>query len=472
MFYSLYGIIFNGKMSESLASKTYNEFFLDNTLKVNKTVQIILLSAILIPLFFVIGTLVKLWEIPYSYCLFMLSFEVIVSIIITILNKYTLLHKVAMYFGVISVSIFVGIMAFKGIVRLSISYAFGTIISCLYYNKKLTITTCIINYFLSIGITYFQSAGKDVVVYGLYTRPQYIVQMVIGLTIEFAFLLLIAATTAKLSQRTMAKLMESLIERDKAFDSLNNQNKMIIQINSELEEKNIKLDQTQYEIIQFVAKCLGSHDLFTGRHVIHTQKYVAVICKELKANGFYTEELTEQNIQLYQTAAFLHDIGKIHIPEGILNKIGKFTPEEFEMMKCHPEEGKKLIEALPEIDDGIFNKIAIDMAYCHHEKWDGSGYPRGISGKNIPLCARIMAAADVLDALISQRLYKDPMSIEEAMEVLNKSKGGHFDPCIVDAVIKNSNLIALIDGDFKTTEAATNNKELEWWQKYHDSLEK
>lgn len=459
-------------MKENLAARTYDKFFLENTLKVNKTVQIILSGAILVPLVFCIGTMVNLWAIPYSYCGSMLVYEVLVSLAILFLNKYPAYHRLTMYFGVIAVSIFVGILAFKGLVRLSISYAFGTIISCLYYNRKLTFTTCLINYFLSIGITFFQSAEKDVVVHGFYTRPQYIVQMVIGLTIEFIFLLIIASTMTKLSQRTMAKLMESLQERDMAFETLNKQNKMVIQINSELESKNRKLDNTQYEIIQFVAKCLGSHDLFTGRHVIHTQKYVEVICKELVNEGLYLEELTEQNIRLYQTAAFLHDIGKIHIPEGILNKIGKFTPEEFEMMKCHPEEGKNLIEALPEIEAGLFNEIARDMAYCHHEKWDGSGYPRGISGKNIPLCARIMAAADVLDALISQRLYKDPMSIEEAMDVFQKSKGSHFEPCIAEAVIRNANLIELIDGDFKTSEASSNNEELEWWQKYHNSIKK
>lgn len=452
------------------AAKTYNDFFLENTLKVNKTVQLILTSAILLPAVFSIGTIVKLWEIPYSYCITMLVYEVIVSTVVTILNKNPKMYKFSMYFGVIAVSIFVGIMAFKGLIRLSISYAFGTLISCLYYNKSLTITTCIINYILSIVITYFQSAGKDVVVHGFYTRTQYIIQMVIGLTIEFTFLLGIAFFMTKLSERTMKKLMESLEERDEAFANLNVQNKMIIQINSELEEKNLKLDRTQFEIIQFVAKCLGSHDLFTGRHVIHTQKYVEIICKELVNEGYYREELTDKNIELYKTAAFLHDIGKIHIPEGILNKNGKFTSEEFEMMKCHPEEGKTLVEALPEIEDGVFNRIARDMAYCHHEKWDGLGYPRGIAGKEIPLSARIMAAADVLDALISQRLYKDPMSVEEAMEVFRKSKGTHFEPCIADAVINSGKLIELIDGDFKTAEAETNNKELEWWQRYHDSL--
>ena len=453
-------------------SRSYDDFILGNTLKVNRTVQFILLGTIFLPAVFCIGTITKLWEIPFDYCLTMLIYTIFASIISMCLNRSEKWANFSMYFGVIAVSIFVGILAYKGVIRLSISYALGTIISCMYYNRRLTITTGLVNYLLSISITYVQSGGKDVVKFGFYTRIQYVIQMVIGLTIEFTFLMILAATMAKLSQRTMSKLMQSLEERDDAFEKLNEQNKVIRSINTNLENKNQELNDTQYKIIQFVAKCLGSHDLFTGRHVVHTQKYVEIICKQLISDGYYVEELTEKSMRDFVTAAFLHDIGKIHIPEGVLNKTGKFTPEEFDMMKCHPEEGKKLLEYLPPVEEGNFNKVAIRMAYCHHEKWDGSGYPRGIAGKEIPLEARIMAAADVLDALVSQRLYKEPMSVEEAMKVFRKSSGSHFEPCIAEAVIKNQSLIELIDKDFKTNEAATNAEELEWWQRYHSTFNK
>ena len=167
----------------------------------------------------------------------------------------------------------------------------------------------------------------------------------------------------------------------------------------------------------------------------------------------------------------MHDIGKIHIPEGILNKQGKFTSEEFELMKSHPEEGKRLLQVLPKIDDGRFNEIAKEMAYCHHEKWDGTGYPRGIAGKQIPLCARIMTAADVLDALISQRLYKNPKSIDQAMRVFLDSRGTHFEPCIADAVISLRDTIEKIDIDYKKKESEAYRKELEWWNNYHNMMD-
>lgn len=418
------------------------EFFLENIVKVNRTVEYVLIAAILVPAALCIGNIVNLWEIPYDYCLGMLIYEVTVSVISLLLNRTKKFQVFSMYFGVIAASGFVAFLACKGLVRLSISYAFGTIISCLYYNKPLTISTCIIGYILSIFLSYLQSFTHYTVVNHVFTQVQFIIQMAVGLTIEFAFLLCISLAIANRTQKTMTHLMDSIS----------------------------RLDDTQYKIIQFVAQCLGSHDFFTGRHVIHTQRYIELICYQLLKQGNYTEELTEQNIQLYTTSAFLHDIGKIHIPEGILNKIGKFTDEEFARMKSHTTEGKNLLEFLPKIDSGEFNKIAEEMAYCHHEKWNGTGYPQGLKNTEIPLCARIMAASDVLDALISKRLYKEPMSIESAMKVFEESRGTHFEPCIADAVIACKDQIIEIDKIFKENESLTNNEEFEWWQSYHDNL--
>ena len=233
-----------------------------------------------------------------------------------------------------------------------------------------------------------------------------------------------------------------------------------------------ELSENQFYLMEFVAQLLGSHDLFTGRHVIHTQTYVEMIAHKLRELGYYTEELSDSTINNMKAAAFLHDIGKIHIPEGILNKNGKFTQEEFELMRCHPEEGAKLIDFLPLIDDGRFNKIAEEMTLCHHEKWDGTGYPYHLKGTDIPLSARIMAAADVLDALLSRRLYKSPIPIEEAMDVFKKSSGAHFEPCIVEAVLAIQSLIDESDHNFKETEAATNEEELAWWDNYHEMIER
>ncbi len=448
------------------------EFFEENIVKINRMIEKVLFASMFIPVIFCVLTLVGVWEIPHvnSLNLFILSFlSFITSFVCNKLGKF---QKFIMYFSIISSALFVGMMGSFGVINLYISYAFAPILSCLYYNKRLTKITNIANFIFIVGVSYVGAEHAEVVTHGVASREIFFVRTVIGFTIEGVFLFLISNEISKKSWKTLSNLVRSKHELNFAYEQQQEKNKYIVKINKEMEEKNRELDETQYKIIQFVAQCLGSHDLFTGRHVIHTQKYVEIIAKELRDDGFYVEELTDENIRLFQAAAFLHDIGKIHVPEGVLNKIGKFTPAEFEIMKSHPAEGKKLLEYLPPIEGGIFNKIAVDMCYCHHEKWDGTGYPNGLVALEIPLSARIMAAADVLDALTSQRLYKDPMTVDEALEVFRKSSGIHFEPCIAQAVINCRPLITLIDNDFKTAEANTNAEELEWWKKYHESLKK
>lgn len=428
-----------------------DDFFLENIVRVNKSVAFILSGTVIVPIVFLVFNVIGIWDLSKNFCIGLLAFQIVVILINCFLIKKSKHQFFLMYMELLDTIIFVSAMAYTGTIRLSISYAIPSIISCLYYNKKVTRFTTILDFILVILITWSHRFTDYNVVSGRFDSTTWFIQMLIGYVIEFTFLYFIIDRVSKRTQKTLASLTKA---------------------NVEYEIKNQELAETQFNIIQFVAQCLGSHDLFTGRHVIHTQRYVEILCTQLIEQGDYVEELDEKTVQLYQTSAFLHDIGKIHIPEGILNKIGKFTPEEFEMMKSHPFEGKKLLEYLPKIENGDFNKIAKEMAYCHHEKWDGSGYPRGLKGTEIPLCARIMAAADVLDALISQRLYKDPMSLEEAMEVFRKSRGTHFEPCIADAVIACESLIGIIDQDFKNKEASTNNEELEWWQRYHNNLEK
>lgn len=152
--------------------------------------------------------------------------------------------------------------------------------------------------------------------------------------------------------------------------------------------------------------------------------------------GHYQLKLTDREIDLYTQAAPLHDIGKFCIPTDILNKPGKYTAEEYEEMKKHAQAGHDLIEnEFSGLQNDDFVKIASQMAWFHHEKWDGTGYPRGIKGNEIPLCGRIMAAADVLDALLSRRLYKEAYEVEKTFDIMESLKGTQFEPCIVEAVM-------------------------------------
>lgn len=445
-------------------------FFKENIVNVNKKISIILFCTIFVPVSFIILTFAGLWIVPHSYSLLVLGFSIISSLLYYFLIKKNVNHHFLMYLGILFTSIFVFLLGYKGVITLTISFAFPPFITCFYYNRRITKYTTIFSFIISLVVYWFRAYSVPIVSAGLQKPLEWFLKNFLGLVIEYVFLYLITDYMSNRTHKTLQILMQSMDKSEKAYDALKEKNKEVELINEKLQEKNKQLDETQFKIIKFIAECLGSHDLFTGNHVIHTQKYVEIICNELVRMGKYTDILTEENIQLYKNAAFLHDIGKIHVPEGILNKIGKFTDEEFDIMKSHPKEGQNLLKFLPTVNDGKFNKIAEEMAVYHHEKWDGSGYPNKLAGTDIPLCARIMAGADVIDALLSQRLYKNPMSIDEAEKIFIESKGKHFDPFVAEAVINCKDEISKWDKDFKSWETEKNEKELEWWRRYHKEL--
>ncbi|MCM1165780.1 MAG: HD-GYP domain-containing protein [Lachnospiraceae bacterium] len=195
-----------------------------------------------------------------------------------------------------------------------------------------------------------------------------------------------------------------------------------------------RVSHMQSGMIAFMAEVVESRDDNTGGHIRRTAEYVECIARELKRRGAYADILTEQYLNDIVVAAPLHDIGKIHIPDAVLNKAGRLTDEEFAIMKTHTTAGEKLlINAKKEIGDSDYLSIATEMAAYHHEWWNGKGYPYGISGEEIPLCARIMAVADVYDALVSKRCYKSAMPVEKAQAIIREESGTHFDPEVVDA---------------------------------------
>ncbi len=201
-------------------------------------------------------------------------------------------------------------------------------------------------------------------------------------------------------------------------------------------EHNAKIMEMQYQTILGMANLIESRDGETGEHVKRTSKYVSMIAEELAKDSVYADKITDSYKENLWKAAPLHDIGKIKIPDSILQKPGKLTEEEFDKMKEHTTEGGKIIH---EIIGGMKDKDYVDMAFqvatCHHEKWNGTGYPRQLSGEEIPLCARIMAVADVFDALVSKRCYKKAMPVEAAYQIIEESSGSHFDPVIAEAFI-------------------------------------
>ncbi len=196
--------------------------------------------------------------------------------------------------------------------------------------------------------------------------------------------------------------------------------------------------QMQNGLIITMADLVENRDSDTGAHIQKTAAYVRIILYGLKEKGYYTDKLTEKYMSDVEMSAPLHDVGKINIPDAVLQKPGKLTPEEYEIMKTHTTAGKKILDqAISTMQGENYLKEARNMAAYHHEKWDGTGYPEGLYGEVIPLSARVMAVADVFDALSSKRCYKDPMPLDKALGIITEGAGTAFDPKIVEVFMDN-----------------------------------
>lgn len=208
--------------------------------------------------------------------------------------------------------------------------------------------------------------------------------------------------------------------------------------------RTVELGALQDVTILAMASLAETRDSDTGNHIRRTQHYVRVLARKVQSHPRFGYFLDDATIELLFKSAPLHDIGKVGIPDRILLKPGRFTPDEFEIMKTHTTLGRDAIAAAEKQlgKEVVFLRHAKDIAYYHQEKWDGSGYPEGLAGEAIPISARLMAVADVYDALISRRVYKEGMPHEKAVEIIREGRGTHFDPDLVDAFLA-------LEDDFK-----------------------
>lgn len=219
---------------------------------------------------------------------------------------------------------------------------------------------------------------------------------------------------------------------------------------ADVQKKTQELAQMQNALIIVLADIVESRDENTGAHVRKTARYTEIILNSLRKKGYYNDELTDQFISDVVHSAPLHDIGKIQVPDAILNKPGKLTDEEFEIMKKHTTAGHNIIsQAISLVPNSGYLSEARNLAAYHHEKWNGTGYPYGLSGEDIPLSARVMAVADVFDALVSKRSYKDPFTFDEAMKIIREGSGKHFDPLVVEAFLSEEAEVKEVANNFK-----------------------
>jgi putative two-component system response regulator len=227
-------------------------------------------------------------------------------------------------------------------------------------------------------------------------------------------------------------------------------------LEAEVARRMQEISTIQDVTIMAMASLAETRDNETGNHIRRTQNYVQALAMAMKDHPKFSEYLTPERIQILYKSAPLHDIGKVGIPDRILLKPGRFEPAEFEIMKTHTTLGRDAILAAEHLLDSpnTFLQCAREIAYGHQEKWDGSGYPQGLKGEEIPVAARLMAVADVYDALISRRVYKDGMPHEKAVAIIREGRGQHFDPDIADAFLEIATVFYSISQRFIDTDAA------------------
>jgi response regulator RpfG family c-di-GMP phosphodiesterase len=220
---------------------------------------------------------------------------------------------------------------------------------------------------------------------------------------------------------------------------------------AELIHRNTQLQAAQAATITAFSSLTQARHHETGSHIQRTRHYVRILSEALCHHPSYQDQIDSNTLLLFTNAAPLHDIGKVAIPDRILLKPGKLTPEEWEIMKQHCVIGRDTILATArELSDGddAFLTCAADIAYCHHERWNGTGYPRGLAGDAIPLSARLMALADVYDALISRRVYKEAESHDQALAAMAAEAGHHFDPTILSVMFSIADQFQKIAQDY------------------------
>lgn len=394
----------------SYESASLITFRKENTLKINILFSRVLWFSNILGIFLLVFSLIGFFDTSVKFCFFIEITTIFFSILQTLSTKYIKNQRYVMFQGIVLLATLVGVISINNTVGVYISYGLVTFISCMYLEQKVTTFATIYSYFCMAIPLFFRGANiyhaKGLDLHTMFW--DYYIPMLLGYTLEFVFVFIFARAISKQFSKTIGQIRS----------------------------KSEKISRIQDKLIMAFANTVEMNDQTTGSHVKRTSEYVKLIATQLVKNNCYTEMLTKDTIRLYSKAAPLHDIGKFSIPNNILTKPGKYTPEEFEQMKNHARSGYELIvKEFFGLEEEKFVSVASKMAHFHHERWDGTGYPNGLSGFEIPLCARIMAAADVLDALLSERQYKPAFTLEETMQIFEDSRNKHFEPCIVDAVL-------------------------------------
>jgi HD-GYP domain-containing protein (c-di-GMP phosphodiesterase class II) len=319
-------------------------------------------------------------------------------------EKYVFIKIVNVCVAVILMSLLSATLNYHVIVF----FVFPIVISSLYFSKRLNIFATVLTVIgVSCGelFSYFFETVRDknwTDIYGL---------VVFGIVPRDILIIAMGSIFTMLSERTTTLLRKLLTA-----------------------EKNLK--KNHKEMIIGFATLVENKDGSTGGHIKRTSIYVKLLANELRKRGYYTDILTDEYLENLYQAAPMHDIGKIAVPDVILQKPGKLTAEEFDVIKQHTVNGGKIIkETFVRMNNHSYSRVAYEVAKYHHEKWNGNGYPKGLKEDKIPLCARIMAIADVFDAVSEKRCYRDALPLEQCFSIIEEGKGKDFEPILVDVFL-------------------------------------
>lgn len=384
------------------------QYFIQNEKHVNQFLRRCLSFFFLIGPAFALCNYMGLLEIPFQECAMVMLFVVGLVLLTRELDMMPRWTRITKYLLVIGIHLMICYISAKPGLNLSITYTLAPALSCLYYRQSFTVYSTEICYVILILTLYFRSYTEVISTTEYLSPLEWFGSFAFWTTLEFVALVVVNYLLVTIIQRTLIHL----------------------------QRQNAAMEEMQNQLVTGFANLVESRDKDTGLHVWRTREYVRMIAETLKKQGNYVIELPDATIRKYAMAAPLHDMGKLAVPDEILHKAGKLTEQEYETIKMHTTEGYRLVrENLSHINDEELLRAIEDTVLYHHEHWDGSGYPTGLVGVNIPLCARIMAAADTLDALLSRRAYKSGMELDEAFEIMKKGRGSVFEPCIVDAVV-------------------------------------
>ncbi len=386
-----------------------NNILLENELHANKIVAKVMGTTFLIFTLIYLLNVFNIFEIDemimttsyvVSSCLLLMP--AVMSYILKLDKKYV------KYINVISAVLFVTLISVTLTYHVVVIYVYPIAIASLYFSKRVNIlATSLTVVGVSVGqvLAFFMDTLQDdnftvfheMILWGIIPRAMILIAIAIIFTM--------------LCSRTVALL-------------------------GKLTKVTGELKHYHNEMIMGFATLVENKDGSTGGHIKRKTMYVKLLAEELKNRGFYKEILTDEYVENLCMAAPMHDIGKIAVPDVVLQKPGKLTEDEFEIIKQHAKRGGKIVEeTFGHLGNDKYAKMAYEVAKYHHEKWNGCGYPEGLKRKEIPLCARIMAVADVFDALSEKRCYREAMPLEKCFKIIEEGSGQHFDPMLVEVFL-------------------------------------